>query len=127
MRTNAIQFMAANTIPAVFSFSISYHIRLINTLLSLQIPCFGCGFVHGGITTNTVGTVPVTIRRRSTRPGHDDKVIAIFGKSTYVEPYTSMRSVRGLKLVKNILKDVWSNVDSNTIDIMRRAVIMTGT
>jgi len=126
MRTSAIQFMSANNIPAVFSFSISYHIKLINTLTSSDIPCFGCGFAHDGMSSDTVGAAPVTMKRRKARQGYEEEVIASFGKSVYVEPFLSLRSVRGLRLMKEVLKDVWMNVDLNTIDIMRRAVIMCG-
>ncbi|KAJ5582178.1 hypothetical protein N7535_000798 [Penicillium sp. DV-2018c] len=73
-----------------------------------------------------VGSPPVTMKRKKSRPGCEEEVIAVFGKSIYVEPYMSMRSVRGPRLVKDVLKDVWMNVNSNTIDIMRRAVIMCG-
>lgn len=124
MRTNAIQFMSANGIPAVFSFSISYHIGLINTLVRSGVKCYGCGFVHDGMDRNEIGTPPVTmVRRRSSNS--NEQVIARFGKSTYVEPFLSFRSVPGLKLVKDVLKDVWRNVDVATVEIMERAVIMS--
>lgn len=124
MRTNATQFMSANGIPAVFSFSISYHIRLINTLMRSGVKCYGCGFVHDGMNDKAVGKEPVTMTRR-TSTDTNEQVVANFGKSTYVEPFLSMRSVSGMKLVKDVLKDVWKNVDSGTIDIMNRAVIMS--
>jgi hypothetical protein len=124
MRTGATQFMSTNGIPAVFSFSISYHIALINTLVRSGIKCYGCGFVHDGMDINPVGSPPVTmVRRRSSNS--NEQVVATFGKSTYVEPFLSFRSVPGLKLVKDALKDVWQNVDPTTIEIMNRAVIMS--
>lgn len=124
MRTNAMQFMSTNGIPAVFSFSISYHIRLINTLMKNGVNCYGCGFVHDDMDEKPVGTKPVTMVRRMSTTSNE-QVIATFGKSTYVEPFLSFRSVAGMKLVKDMLKDVWMGVDTGTIDIMKRAVIMT--
>ncbi|KAJ5392731.1 hypothetical protein N7465_011705 [Penicillium sp. CMV-2018d] len=50
-RTNPVQFMSTNKIPAVFSFTISYHIRLINTFVTLNFPCFGCGFVQDSMVS----------------------------------------------------------------------------
>lgn len=124
MRTNATQFMSANGIPAVFSFSISYHIRLINMFMKNGVSCYGCGFVHDGMDEKPVGTKPATMVRRAST-NSNEQVIATFGKSTYVEPFLSFRSVAGMRSIKDVLKDVWMSVDSGTIDIMRRAVIMT--
>lgn len=123
MNTGATTFMSTNGIPAVFSFSISYHIRLINTLVREGVKCYGCGYIHDGMTSQTVGNKPITMTRR-TSIDMKEQVVATFGKSTYVEPFLSFNAVMGLKMVKDVLKDVWRNVDPGTIDIMERAVIM---
>lgn len=124
LRSDVMSFMNSNRIPAVFSFSISYHIGVINTLKRAGIDCYGCGFVHDGMGDGIVGSPPVTMTRRRS-PGPTQQVVATFGKSTYVEPFLSIRSVSGLKLVREMLKDIWANVDSSTVRIMERAVIMT--
>lgn len=123
-RTGASQFMSANGIPAVFSFSISYHVGVINMLNNAGVICYGCGFAHDGMNKEVIGTKPVTMTRR-TSSNSTVEVIATFGKSTYVEPFLSVKSVMGMKLVRDSLKDVWSNVDSGTLEIMQRAVIMS--
>jgi hypothetical protein len=121
--TNAMPLMSTSGIPAVFSFSISCHIGLISLLTRSGVMCYGCGFVHDGMDDRTIGTKPVAmVRRMSTSQG--SQVVTTFGKSTYVEPFLSFRSVLGLRLIKDSLKDIWQNVDAATIDSMNRAVIM---
>ena len=127
MRTNACQTMFTMGIPAVFSFSISYHIGLINTLMLSGVNVFGCGYIHDNMHTGVVGSRPasMTVRKSSGIRG-PTAVVSSFGKSTYVEPFLSMRSIKGLRLVKDAQPDVWSNVDTSTYDIMSRAVVMCG-
>lgn len=118
------RIMAMAGIPAMFSFSISYHIGVINRLLTEGVAVFGCGFVHdamprSGVGSGQVGMKPVNSRRTS---GSD--IVAKFGKSTYIEPYLSRSAVKGLFLVKDEMPTLWKSVDSNTVEIMERAVIM---
>ncbi|EMC97271.1 hypothetical protein BAUCODRAFT_147394 [Baudoinia panamericana UAMH 10762] len=115
--------MATQGIPAVFSFSLSYHIQTISMLKTKGVPMFGCGFVHDSMT-GTVGRDPVTMRIKDKTKGPNSEVVSTFGKSTYVEPFTKMCAVPGLVLVKDAMPDLWEKVDTNTIEIMDRAVIM---
>jgi len=123
--TNALEIMGSMGVPAVFSFSISYHIRLINTLWDSNVNVFGCGYVHDGMNEDSViGSNPITMRvRRSTKDGSLE-VVSTFGKSTYVEPFLSRDSVRGLHGLQHTMSDVWTSVDAITLPIMSRAVIM---
>ena len=111
-------------IPAVFPFSVSYHIAIIAKLRNERVPVFGCGFVHDGIDTS-VGKDPVTMKIKDKNTGRNITVAATFGKSTYVEPYMKRCMVDGLVLVKDAMPDVWERVDSSTVEIMDRAVILT--
>jgi hypothetical protein len=53
-------------IPAVFSFSISYHIRVINMLNTNNVPMFACVFIHEAMPRlGVVGPRP----RTCTGPG----------------------------------------------------------
>lgn len=58
MMSDVISFMSAMGIPAVFSFSISYHIRVINTLKNSGINTFGCGYVHDNMPVNGIESGP---------------------------------------------------------------------
>jgi hypothetical protein len=113
-------------IPAVFSFSISYHIQTIAMLRANNIPIFGCGYVHDAMPQRGVGHDPVTMKVRKSGLTTHKEVIATFGKSVYTEPFLSMSAVENMSLVKNAMPDMWMNVDANTVEIMERAVIMIG-
>ena len=63
---------------------------------------------------------------RSTSMAGPKEVVATFGKSTYVEPFLSREAIQGLILVRDAMPEVWVEVDSSTIAIMERAVIMCG-
>ncbi len=115
--------MARQGIPAVFSFSISYHIQVISMLRSEGVAVFGCGFVHDSMS-GSVGREPVTMTVKNSSKGLGKEVVSAFGKSTYIEPFMKMSMVKGLVLVKESMPDLWERVDSNTIEIMDRAVIM---
>lgn len=56
--------------------------------------------------------------------GTDARVRSTFGKSTYIELYLSRSSIHGLILVKDDMPSIWRLVESNTIAVMERAVIM---
>lgn len=116
--------MAMAGIPAVFSFSVSFHIPVINRLLTEGVTVFGCGFVHDSMPLLGVGSGCVTMKPKNKRRSSGSDIIATFGKSTYVEPYLSRSSIRGLFLVKDEMPSLWRSVDSNTVEIMERAVIM---
>ncbi|OAP53944.1 hypothetical protein AYL99_11824 [Fonsecaea erecta] len=124
-RTMPTRTMAMMSIPAVFSFSISYHIKVINMLRTEGVPMFGCGFVHDAMPRSGIGRGRVTIRPAGTGRISRSDIISTFGKSTYVEPFLSRSGVPGLVLVKDAMPELWKTVDSNTYDIMDRAVIMS--
>lgn len=123
MLVGVISTLSTMSIPSVFSFSISYHIAVINTLVDSGASVFGCGFIHDDMPTIGVGTKPVTMNVIRNRSGNSI-VKATFGKSTYVEPILTMNSVLSLHLIKSAIPEIWQNVDSSTYDIMSRAVIM---
>ena len=123
-KTIPITTMSTMGIPAVFSFSISYHIAVIPMLKVGGVSMFGCGYVHDSMPRSGVGRPPVTMTLTSV-PGNATRyVTAKFGKSTYVEPFLSRSAVPGLFLVKDAMPELWANVDANTVEIMERAVIM---
>jgi hypothetical protein len=66
----------------------------------------------------------VTMRIKDKNRGTSSEIISTFGKSTYVEPFMKMSMVQGLVLIKDAMPDLWERVDTNTVDIMDRAVIM---
>jgi len=123
MMRDVISTMSTMGIPAVFSFSISYHCRVINMLRDAGVSTFGCGFVHDNMPVSGVKSLPVSMNVIRNRGGVS-LVRSIFGKSTYVEPILLGSSVPGLHSIQNALPDLWSTVDSSTIQIMSRAVIM---
>lgn len=123
MMGDALSTMSTMGIPGVFSFSISYHYTTLIMLRDAGVNVFGCGFVHDKMPLAGVGRPPVTMNVIRNDTG-TSLVKAVFGKSTYVEPILLMKSIPGLHLIKNAFPDLWSAVDSSTIDIMSRAVIM---
>ena len=123
-KTIPITTMSTMGIPAVFSFSISYHIGVISMLRIGGVSVFGCGYVHDSMPRSGVGRPPVTMTPTDASAGRSRYVTAKFGKSTYVEPFLSRSAVPGLFLVKDAMPELWTNVDANTIEIMERAVIM---
>jgi hypothetical protein len=125
MRAMPTRVMSTIGIPAVFSFSISYHISTINMLRSNGVKMFGCGFVHDAMPRSGVGREPVVMMSRNTARSSSAEVVSTFGKSRYVEPYLSRSQVPGLVLVRDAMPEVWKGVDSNTVAIMERAVIMS--
>lgn len=74
--------MAMAGIPAVFSFSISYHTQIINRLLSECVTVFGCGFVHDSMPRSGVGHGSVTMVPVNKRRSSGSDIIAKLGKST---------------------------------------------
>lgn len=122
-RAMPTMIMASQGIPAVFSFSLSYHIQIISMLRAEGVSMYGCGFVHDSMT-GSVGRQPVTMKIKDKNRGTSSEVISTFGKSTYVEPFMKMSMMQGLVLIKDVMPDLWERVDSNTIEIMDRAVIM---
>jgi DNA-directed RNA polymerase subunit K/omega len=123
-KTIPITTMSTMGIPAVFSFSISYHIAVIPMLKVGGVSMFGCGYVHDSMPRSGVGRPPVTMTLTNVPGSATRYVTAKFGKSTYVEPFLSRSAVPGLFLVKDAMPELWANVDANTIEIMERAVIM---
>lgn len=123
MMRDVMSTMSAMGIPGVFSFSISYHCRVLTMLRDAGVSTFGCGFVHDKMPIGGVGHPPVTMNVIKNNT-NTSLVKAVFGKSTYVEPILLMNSVPGLHLIKDALPDLWSAVDSSTVGIMSRAVIM---
>ncbi|KAL9122248.1 MAG: hypothetical protein Q9187_001200 [Circinaria calcarea] len=124
-RAMPTRVMSTIGIPAVFSFSISYHIPTINMLRTNGVKMFGCGFVHDAMPRSGIGREPVTMRSKNAARSSSAEVVSTFGKSTYVEPYLSRSHVPGLVLIKDAMPELWKAVDSNTIAIMERAVIMS--
>lgn len=121
--TGADSVMSSMMIPAVFSFSISYHIGVVNRLSSSGVPVFGCGYIHDYMPKSGVGSGPVTMKL-SRRRGEKPVVVSKFGKSTYTEPLLLSNSVSNLRPIRESMPDLWGNVDSSTHPIMSRAVIM---
>ena len=124
MLSDVISFMSSTGIPAVFSFSISYHIAVINTLVNSSVSTFGCGFVHDNMTVGGVRSGPVTMDLTKNGEGNA-VVLSTFGKSVWTEPILLTKSVPGLTTIKDGFADLWSNVDTATNQIMSRAVIMS--
>jgi hypothetical protein len=120
---DVITTMSVHRIPAVFSFSISYHIMVINSLTSSNVSVYGCGFVHDNMPMKGVGNQPVTMNVIKSSSGRS-YVKTVFGKSTYEEPILRMNSVENLHKVRDTFPEIWSDVDSSTIEIMDRAVLM---
>ncbi len=123
-KTMPSRVMCMAGIPAVFSFSISYHIGVINRLSSEGVTVFGCGFVHDSMPRHGVGEGCATMKPKNGKRASGSDIVATFGKSQYIEPYLSRSSVPGLFLVKDEMPTLWKSVDSNTVEIMERAVIM---
>ena len=119
-----ISVMSTMGIPAVFSFSISFHIRIISMLRFGGVSTFGCGYVHDSMPRSGVGREPVTMTLGGPNGTPGLSVIAKFGKSTYVEPFLSRSAIPNLFLVKDAMPELWANVDASTVSIMERAVIM---
>lgn len=115
--------MSEMKIPAVFSFSISYHIRVINTLASMGVGTFGCGYLHENMPVSGVKSGPVSMNVVRDENGLW-MVRSTFGRSVWMEPILISSSVAGLHTVRNELPDLWSCVDPATFNIMSRAVIM---
>ena len=64
-RTGAAEIMSAMGVPAVFSFSLSYHIRVVNTPVFAGVSTFDCGYVHDNMIDGVqVGVEPISITRR---------------------------------------------------------------
>jgi hypothetical protein len=53
--------MSEMKIPAVFSFSISYHIRVLNTLSMSGVSTFGCGYMHERVPVAGVRSGPMSM------------------------------------------------------------------
>lgn len=121
---DVISTMSSVGIPGVFSFSISYHIGVINTLVSSGVHTFGCGYVHDGMSLEPIGTPPVTMSVHRSDDGKKVRVVSVFGKSTYAEPVLLERFVPNMKRISTALPDVWKDVDAATRPIMERCVIM---
>ncbi|XMA20910.1 hypothetical protein WAI453_013701 [Rhynchosporium graminicola] len=118
--------MSSVGIPVVFSFSISYYIKTIAMMKVNKVPVFGCGYVHDAMPRGGVGRDLVTMRIANNTRGAGKDMIATFGKSTYMEPFLSMTSVQDIVLVKNAITTIWTKLDGTTVDIMDRAIIITG-
>ena len=96
-RTGAAEIMSAMGVPAVFPFSMSYHISIVNTPVFAGVSTFDSGYVHDNMIDGVqVGVEPITITRRPSNMYPNGEVVSIFGKSTYVEPFMMVRSVRSL-------------------------------
>lgn len=121
--SDVIASMSRMRIPAVFSFSISYHISVINTLADSGVGVYGCGFVHNNLPKCGIRSGPVTMKVVENVNGLP-MVESKFGKSTWVEPVLLKSAVSGLHPVQDEFEEVWSNVDSSTSAIMSRAVIL---
>lgn len=115
--------MSSMSIPAVFSFSLSYHVSVINTLVSSGVNVYGCGYVHDYMPSSGVGSVPVTMKVET-----NDSGVAVvksrFGKSEWVEPILLSNSIPNMVSIKVAMPELWRNIDSSTQAIMSRAVIM---
>lgn len=116
--------MSSLGIPAVFSFSISYHTSIINMLATDGISTFGCGFVHDNMD-KIVGKEPVTMKIQNSSSMAMPCVMSKFGRSVWKEPILKMSSVGGLVKFESAMPGAWKRVNGNTIDIMSRAVIMS--
>ncbi|RYP54111.1 hypothetical protein DL768_001113 [Monosporascus sp. mg162] len=119
---DVIPTMSALGIPAVFSFSISYHVSVINELGASGVKIFGCGYVHDDIGDSEVGTRPVTMRIRHENGNEGPVVVSIFGKSTYVEPVLYMSSVPNPRRIDLATPSLWKDVDESTMPIMSSSV-----
>ncbi|TGO76279.1 hypothetical protein BELL_0164g00080 [Botrytis elliptica] len=124
VQTNANVIIASMGVPAVFLFSISYHIGVITRFKSSHVSMFGYGYIHDYIPPASIDMRPITMRVEREPGSTAPLVVARFGKSKYAEPVLLMKSVPDMRLVSAVMPDVWSGVDSAAIDIMSRAVIM---
>lgn len=115
--------MTSMGIPGVFSFSISYHIMIINSLRASNVSMYGCGFVHDNMPMKGVGITPVTMNVVKNE-GRVAFVRTEFGKSVYEEPILRRNSVKSMHPVRDVFPELWSDVDASTIEIMSRAVLM---
>lgn len=88
-QADIVMSMSTHRIPVVFSFSISYHITVTNSIASSNVSMYGRGFVHDNIPMNGVGRSPVTMNVIKTvnKPAY---VRTEFGKSVYEEPILRM-------------------------------------
>ncbi|KAI6986058.1 hypothetical protein KC359_g8918 [Hortaea werneckii] len=121
--SDVISSMSSMSIPAVFSFSISYHISVIMSLMSSNVTVFGCGFVHDNMPINGVKSGPVSMKLIKDNNGIWI-VRSIFGKSTWTEPILLKNTFSNLYWLADSMPDVWSSVDQGSMSIMSRAVIM---
>ncbi|KAK6210095.1 hypothetical protein QIS74_11679 [Colletotrichum tabaci] len=56
-------------------------------LMDINVPVYGCGFVHDGIyEKKKLGLEPVTMELSSDEFGNEE-IVSRFGKSTYIEPF----------------------------------------
>lgn len=116
--------MSSLGIPAVFPFSISYHITIINKLAEANISVYGCGYVHDDMPAAGVGYSRASMTPRFDSEGRMTDVTAAVGKSIYLEPVLFMSSVSGLISVKEAAPELWQEMDGETDALMRRAVFM---
>ncbi len=120
---DVLKTMESMSIPTVFSFSMSFCVAGINTLLSLGVPVYGCGYIHDKMPVKGVGKKPVTMTMK--RDGYGNPYVsAVFGKSTYNEPIMLSNQIPNLKRVTSVMPWVESEIDLGTKEIMERAVLL---
>ncbi|KAL7900223.1 hypothetical protein HDV64DRAFT_290800, partial [Trichoderma sp. TUCIM 5745] len=98
-KTQLGRVMAMTGMLAVFSFSISFHIGIINQMMVDGVSIIGCGFIHDSM----IATMKPMYNDRGSLMG----IVVKFGKSTYVELYLSKSMVQGLILAKDEMPSVW--------------------
>ncbi|OGE52073.1 hypothetical protein PENARI_c011G08394 [Penicillium arizonense] len=116
--------MASLGVPAVFPFSVSYHVTVINRLVEANVSVYGCGYVHDDMPAAGVGYSRASMTPRFDLEGRMIDVTAAVGKSVYIEPVLFTDSVPGIVWVKESAPDLWQEMDEKTDALMRRAVFM---
>lgn len=123
-KANPIDTMSTLGIPAVFPFSVSYHIPIIKTLSEANISVYGCGYINDDLPAEGVGYPGASMTPQVDSEGRTLAVTAAFGKSTYVEPPLCLGSVPGVIRVEKASSDLWEEMDDETYALMRRAVFV---
>lgn len=119
-KTDAIASMALLGLPAVFSFSLSYHIEVIHKLWANNINLYGCGYVHDGISLEGVGRDPARMVPRE----DFSEMVSTFGPSVWIEPYLLSKDLPGVLWVRSFLPEIWIEMDAEVAAVMELAIIM---
>lgn len=73
---------------------------------------------------SVVGQGSITTKPKNGHRTSGSDIIANFGRSTHLKSYLSRSAIPGIFSVKDEMPNLWRSVDSNTVKIMKRAVIV---